>query len=286
MNPILKWAGGKRQLAETIQNKFPTFIKNGEKFDYVEPFFGGGAILFKCIRNYNVDRIFINDINSYLIEFYTLTREKPDGLANSILDIINEFDKSQAKDKLYYKFREEFNTLRHGMKKAALFYVLNKSCFNGVYRENKEGNFNVPFGKRKRIEFDLDNFNEISDFLRSHEINFSSNSFEESSLAGSPIKTFYFLDPPYRPISKTSSFTGYSSKSTPNDQLQQRLKQFCDDISSDGGYFLQTNSFSQDQYFQSLYSKYRIEEVWLKRNISAHSSSRGALREILIRNYD
>jgi len=283
MEPILKWAGGKRRLLKELKQRLPDRVKKNEKFDYCEPFFGGGALLFEVISKFNTDKVLINDINSRLVNFYVQTKKKPDALVNEIQSLIVSFNKTRNKKEFYYDVRSEFNNTSDHIQEASMLYFLNKSCFNGIYRENKNGQFNVPFGNKESISVDSDNIFSVSHYFNKANVEIRNSSFDEIILTTAP--TFYFLDPPYRPISNTSSFTSYSHKSDDNDLLQNKLAAYCKEIDSLGSMFMQTNSLSTDGYFQNLYSKFCIDQIKVMRGLAANKASRKKVGEIIITNY-
>ena len=283
MEPILKWAGGKRRLLKELKQRLPDLVKKNEKFDYCEPFFGGGALLFEVISKFNTDKVLINDINSRLVNFYVQTKKKPDALVNEIQSLIVSFNKIRNKKECYYDVRSEFNKTSDHIQEASMLYFLNKSCFNGIYRENKNGQFNVPFGNKESISVDSDNIFSVSHYFNKANVEIRNSSFDEIILTTA--QTFYFLDPPYRPISNTSSFTSYSHKSDDNDLLQIKLAAYCKEIDSIGSMFMQTNSLSTDGYFQNLYSKFSIDQIKVMRGLAANKASRKKVGEIIITNY-
>ena len=164
-----------------------------------------------------------------------------------------------------------------------MLYFLIKSCFNGIYRENKNGQFNVPFGNKESVSIDSDNLYLVSRYFNEANVEIRNSSFDEIILSTAP--TFYFLDPPYRPISNTSSFTSYSHKSDDNDLLQKKLAAYCKEIDRTGSMFMQTNSLSTDGYFQHLYSTFIIDQIKVMRGLAANKASRKKVGEIIITNY-
>ena len=275
MEPILKWAGGKRRLLNDLEQRLPALVKSNEKFDYCEPFFGGGALLFEVISKYNTNKVLINDINSRLVNFYVQTKKKPDALLNEIQSLLASFNKTRDKKEFYYDVRGEFNKTSDHIQEASMLYFLNKSCFNGIYRENKNGQFNVPFGNKESVSIDSDNLYLVSRYFNEANVEIRNSSFDEIILSTAP--TFYFLDPPYRPISNTSSFTSYSHKSDDNDLLQKKLAAYCKEIDRTGSMFMQTNSLSTDGYFQHLYSTFIIDQIKVMRGLAANKASRKKL---------
>ena len=290
--PFIKWVGGKGQLISQLDDLLPLDFRQWEDVTYIEPFIGGGAMLFHLLSNYpNIKRAVINDINTDLTTCYEIVRDTPHALITALQSLQQEYDSlpsEKAREKLYYQMRELFNTKSLGkLENTVLFFFLNRTCFNGLYRVNKKGGFNVPFGKYESPTF----FNEDviyadSELLQNVEI--MNGDFEEtfSKIQG---KTLFYFDPPYRPLSNTSSFNSYSKEDF-NDTAQIRLKQFCDRIHQAGAYFMLSNSDGRgknvhDTFFDELYAAYSIDRVWASRCVNANASKRGKLTEILVRSY-
>lgn len=283
IKPFLKWVGGKTKLLNEIDQKLPDFVKNSS-FNYVEPFLGGGAVFFYLISKYKIKTAYLNDLNNKLIRTYTDVRDNLDALINELSRIENDFKKSKDQKNFYLDRRFEFNCSKLSIKKSALFIFLNKTCFNGMYRENSKGEFNIPFGQMKNPKIcDVNLLSEISRILNNNDVVFTSKSFEEFLLKKK--NTFYYLDPPYRPISQTSHFTSYNSGDD-NERLQLSLKKYCDLIKKNKNYFMQSNSQSKDYFFENLYKDYHITKLDVMRTIAADDKKRGNVVEILISNYE
>lgn len=288
VKPFVKWAGGKSQLLEKIRTKYP---KNIEK--YCEPFLGGGAVLFDILINFHPQEVLVNDINRELINTYRQIQSEPDKLIGILLELQSIFwDANLSERKLIYmQKREEFNTLKidtgKNTEKAALFIFLNKTCFNGLYRVNSKGLFNVPMGSYKWPPIcDEKNIKLCSQLLKNVQIScadfFLTLDFIDS-------KTFVYLDPPYRPISETSFFTSYSEFGF-TDQEQRKLKDFVDAITKKGARAVISNSDpknnnADDNFFDDLYKKYKIDRIAAKRMINSRASKRGNINELLIYNF-
>ncbi|UTC77670.1 DNA adenine methylase [Treponema sp. OMZ 799] len=288
VKPFVKWAGGKSQLLEKIRTKYP---KNIEK--YCEPFLGGGAVLFDILINFHPQEVLVNDINRELINTYRQIQSEPDKLIGILLELQSIFwDANLSERKLIYmQKREEFNTLKidtgKNTEKAALFIFLNKTCFNGLYRVNSKGLFNVPMGSYKWPPIcDEKNIKLCSQLLKNVQIScadfFSALDFIDS-------KTFVYLDPPYRPISETSFFTSYSEFGF-TDQEQRKLKDFVDAITKKRARAVISNSDpknnnADDNFFDDLYKKYKIDRIAAKRMINSRASKRGNINELLIYNF-
>ncbi|KAB2914760.1 MAG: DNA adenine methylase [Bacteroidetes bacterium] len=288
--PFLKWAGGKTQLLPAIQSFLPDEIKN-ENLVYVEPFVGSGAVLFWMLTQFkNLKKAVINDINTDLINTYRMIATSPEKLI-AILDnwqkeyhCLNE----EKRKEYYYACRNLYNSRKSSMEtQAALFIFLNRTCFNGLYRVNKNNLFNVPIGSYKTPAIcDKENILAASNALQKVEI--LNVDFEETlNYAGD--NTFFYLDPPYKPLSNTSSFNSYA-KDEFNDDEQIRLKNFCDKLNMLGHKWLLSNSDvkgenKENNFFDDLYSGFNISRVKAKRIINANPEKRGELNELLITNY-
>ncbi len=290
--PFIKWVGGKSQLISQLDDLLPLNFRQWDDVTYIEPFIGGGAMLFHLLSNYpNIRKAVINDINTDLTTCYEIVRDRPHELITHLRSLQQEYDSlsnEKLRKELYYRIREQFNTKSLSkLDNTVLFFFLNRTCFNGLYRVNKKGGFNVPFGKYESPSF----FNEEviyadSELLKNVEI--MNGDFEETfkKIKG---KTLFYFDPPYRPLSNTSSFNNYSKEDF-NDSAQIRLKQFCDRIHRAGAYFMLSNSDGRgkdvcDSFFDELYAAYSIERVWASRCINANATKRGKLTEILVRSY-
>jgi DNA adenine methylase len=289
--PFLKWAGGKTQLINDIEKSLPTDLTKS-KFTYVEPFVGSGAVLFWMLKTFpNIEKAVINDINSDLIITYKTIATKPKELI-SILEILqNEFHSLEGceddKKVYYYKKREIYNTRKEEQSgQAALFIFINRTCFNGLYRVNKNNLYNVPMGGYKKPTIcDTDNILAVSKALQKVEI--LCGDYEQTLDYANPKSLFYF-DPPYKPLSQTSSFTSYS-KDEFDDQDQVRLKNFCTKLNILDHHWLLSNSDVKgkdinDNFFDELYSDFNIIRVDARRNINSNPEKRGSLKELLITN--
>jgi DNA adenine methylase len=297
--PFIKWAGGKTQLINKINELIPSdFINN--KFTYVEPFVGGGAMLFNILNNHsdNLKSIVINDINKDLINVYKIIKTKPEELI-FILSFLekkyHELDNDEEKKKeYYYEKRNIFNKLNINEKpiyKAALFIFLNKTCFNGLFRVNKSNHFNVPMGSYKKpMICDTDNIMAVHNKLKDVEI--LSGDYQDTLkniTYNIDTNVLFYLDPPYRPLNATSNFNSYSKEDF-NDDEQIRLKEFCDKINYNGYNFILSNSDPKnndvdDNFFDDLYKDYKIIRTNAKRNINSDSEKRGNVTELLITNF-
>ena len=288
--PFVKWAGGKSQLLNEIRNKYPANIEK-----YCEPFVGGGAVLFDILEKFSPKEVLINDINFELINTYNQIKNNIDELIKKL----NKYQKDYAdKDeegrlKIYLKNRDKYNKLilKYAdddlLEKASLFIFLNKTCFNGLYRVNKDGLYNVPKGKYSNpLICDENNLREISKLLQNVKI--INGDFE---LCNKFIdkKTFVYIDPPYRPLNETASFNSYA-KFEFDDTEQIRLGKFIDNINKKGAKVVLSNSDpknvnNKDDFFDNLYKSYNIVRINAKRVINSKGSKRGVVKELLIANY-
>lgn len=291
--PFLKWAGGKTQLLPALDSYLPATLKREKDVTYIEPFVGGGAMLFFMLRRYpNIKRAVINDINSRLIKTYSVVRDRPNDLIEELKELQEEYlslvDYNDEKN--YYlniRSRFNFNSLTD-VEEAAYMIFLNRTCFNGLYRENSKGEFNVPCGRYANPTIcDEDLIHADSELLQRVEILNG-----DYSLTGDRIQgyTFFYFDPPYRPLDATSSFNTYV-KETFDDNEQRRLKDFYAEISSFECHAMLSNSDCKsrnedDDFLDRLYAGYYIERVKARRNINANPVKRGMLTELLIRNYE
>ena len=283
IKPFLKWVGGKTKLLSEIEKNLPkNLIK--KSFNYVEPFLGGGAVFFHLIQNFNIEKAYLNDLNNKLIDVYKDIRDKNKELIQKLKKLELDYYDSNDKKSYFLYQRENFNSIKKSTQKSALFVFLNKTGFNGMYRENSKGEFNIPFGKMKApLICNKKLLIQINKVLNDNEIVFSSKSFEK--VIAREANTFYYLDPPYRPVSKTSSFTNYTKRSF-SERTQQLLKEYCDTIDSKEAFFMQSNSYSYDGFFQKLYKDRKINNLNVTRTISADGIKRNKVKEIIIRNYE
>lgn len=290
--PFIKWVGGKGQLIGQLEALLPADFCKWSDVTYIEPFVGGGAMLFHMLCKYpNITHAVINDINPDLTTCYKTVRDKPGQLIESLHNVQKEYDsiiKEEARKDFFYRMRELFNSRSlDDVKNTTLFFFLNRTCFNGLYRVNRKGEFNVPFGKYESPSIcNPEVIYADSKVLQKVEI--LTGDFE-NTIEKIRKNTLFYFDPPYRPLSNTSSFNSYSKEAF-NDSAQVRLKKFCDRIHNAGARFMLSNSDCmakdcKDDFFDSLYSDYKITRVWASRCVNANASKRGKLTEILVRNY-
>jgi len=284
--PFVKWAGGKGQLLEEIQRRLPEGLRTGEIDTYVEPFVGGGAVFFHLAQNYEtIKQFYLFDINEDLINCYNAIKNNVESLIAELNNLERQFlrkDRSGRRD-FYYRVRQQFNSDRSPTKLISL----NKTCYNGLYRVNRKGEFNVPFGDYKNPKIcNEENLRAVSEVLTRADIICADFEQTERYIDSN---SFVYLDPPYRPISSTAGFTSYS-KDDFNEQDQLRLAEFCRRIDSKGAKFLLSNSDpknedSTDHFFETKYKGFKIERVMAIRPINCKSSGRGKISEILVTNY-
>jgi len=271
----LKWAGGKRQLIPVIRKYVPKKFKM-----YFEPFVGAGAVLFELQPQVAI----VNDANQELMNCYRVIKDDPEAL-------IADTQKHRNTKEYYYNLRSldcdiGFQSLGP-VERASRIIYLNKTCYNGLFRVNSQGHFNVPFGKYSNpVIVDEVVIRAVSWYLNAAQVQISTDDFE-TALSGASRGDFVYIDPPYDPLSDTSSFTGYNLNSFDRDG-QRRLKNVCDDLTRRGCKVLHSNSATE--FIRDLYSdkrKYTIVEVEATRNINSVGTSRGKISELLIfNNYD
>lgn len=291
IKPFIKWVGGKGQLLDELEKLVLCNIGKVKK--YAEPFVGGGALLFHLLSKYDLfEEIYISDINSELINAYIVIKNDVDNLLaklNEMQMLFLPIDENGRKY-FYYTVRERFNsttlTEETATEKAAQFIFLNKTCFNGLYRVNRKGQFNVPMGAYKNPTIcDDENLRNIHEALQNVTIVCGDYSLSKSFIDG---ETFVYLDPPYRPISETSAFTSYNSDAF-DDNEQIRLAKFIDEINAAGAKIVLSNSDpknvnEEDNFFDNLYKNYKINRVEASRAINSKGNKRGKINELLICN--
>ena len=292
VKPFIKWVGGKSKLIEQLDAQLPADFDSLEDVTYIEPFVGGGAMLFYMLQHYpNINHAIINDINPDLTTCYRTVRDNPKELIASLQDIENTYlslNTEEARKEFFIVVRNRYNEKNlDPIENTTKFFFLNKTCFNGLYRVNKKGLFNVPFGRYSNPTIcNPETILKDSELLQRVEI--LNGDFEETFKYAQGNTLFYF-DPPYRPLSDTSSFNNYAKEAF-NDDAQIRLKKYCDRINDAGFKFMLSNSDGksvngEDNFFDVLYAAYQIERVLASRSINSNPNKRGELTEILVRNY-
>ena len=270
--PVLKWVGGKRQLLGTLTPLLPQRITT-----YCEPFVGGGALLF----NLQPNTAYVNDINGDLIRVYNVIKSDVESLITTLQEYKNESDFFYAV-RGWDRDKEKYSSLSDVQKAARILY-LNKTCYNGLFRVNNAGEFNSPFGNYRNPNIvNAPTLRAVNSYLNTATVHLSSTDYAEV-LKTLPKGTFVYLDPPYDPVSDTSSFTGYSKGGfTRNDQI--RLRECCDDLNARGLKFMLSNSATD--FIKEQYSAYHITVVQAKRAVNSDSTKRGEVDEVVVRNYE
>jgi DNA adenine methylase len=302
--PILKWAGGKGQLLERFSPYFPKALADGKIHTYIEPFMGGGAVFFYVIQNFPIQFAFLRDANPELVLLYQVVQREPEKLISLLGQMERGYLKldEEGRKERFLKVRGEFN---HGLtslnlqtfsvrwiERAAQTIFLNKTCYNGLFRVNSRGIFNVPFGRyaKPRI-LDAENLTQASRLLAKADI--SLGDFGEIQKKANKIKpgVFIYYDPPYRPISRTASFTAYSREAF-GDEEQKRLAKLFGDLNRPGVYQMLSNSDPKntdptDNFFEEQYSDFlnRFFRIPASRSINSKGSGRGLINELIICNY-
>lgn len=293
VKPFLKWAGGKGQLLSEIEQYYP--FKNGTITKYAEPFVGGGAVLFDILSKFNLKEIYISDINAELINTYRMIRDDIDNLIDILKKMQADFvpADTEYRKEYYSKQRDRFNDLKVNgnesvnIEKAALMIFLNKTCFNGLFRVNKKGFFNVPMGSYKNpLICDEENLRATSELLQNVTIvcgdyKKAADFIDEN--------TFVYFDPPYRPLTETASFTAYT-ETLFSDNEQIELAEFVDEMHKKGAKVVVSNSDpknsnTEDNFFDDIYSTHKIRRVEATRMINCNSEARGKIKELLISNF-
>lgn len=288
--PFVKWVGGKTQLLEDIKNALPMDLSLRENVTYVEPFVGGGAVLFWILQEYpNITRAVINDINAELICTYRVIQNDVEGLIIELRRLQEQYLplNAEARKDFFIAQRERFNEAdKTDVETASLFIFLNRTCFNGLYRVNSKGKFNVPHGRYSNPRIcDEETLRADSVLLQRVEI-LCGDFAQTGRYAGENV--LYYFDPPYRPLTETSAFTSYS-KDGFDDAEQMRLRDFCDQIAANKSLFVASNSDPQnvnneDDFFDRLYRMFNIKRVSAARMINSKGDGRGAISEIMISN--
>jgi DNA adenine methylase len=288
--PFIKWVGGKTQLITSIEQKLATNFSQKKNVTYIEPFVGGGAVLFWILQKYpNISKAVINDINPDLTTAYKTIKERPNDLVKYLKAVQNEYlplDDEKRKEYFLEK-RSRFNTKElDTIENTALFIFLNRTCFNGLYRVNSKGHFNVPFGKYANPKI-CDEQTIVADSEILQKVEILTGDFEDT-LKFTDKNSFFYFDPPYKPLSNTSSFNSYAKEEF-NDLEQIRLRNFCQKIDNLDYNFILSNSDVKgknpnDNFFDDLYSSFEIQRVFATRMINSNPDKRGKLTELLITN--
>ena len=293
VKPFLKWAGGKGQLIKEIEKYYP--FENVKINKYAEPFVGGGAVLFDILSKFDLDEIYISDINAELINTYIIVRDYIDKLIHLLISYQEDYvplDTDNRK-KYYIAKRERFNDIKvngneaDNIEKAALMIFLNKTCFNGLYRVNRKGLFNVPMGAYKNpLICDEKKLRAVSEKLQNVKIVCEDYKKSDDFIDEN---TFVYFDPPYRPLTETSNFTAYTENLF-DDEKQIELANFVERISNKGAMVVVSNSDpkntnKEDEFFDKIYAIHKIKRVEATRMINCNSDARGRIKELLISNF-
>ena len=297
VRPFVKWVGGKSKLIPQMEQYYPKELKEKKIDVYIEPFIGGGAILIDILKKYNIKKIYAFDINKNLINCYNIIKDKVDSLVLELKKLEEEYLKLDDKNRkeYYYDIRKKYNLKnieneKEALEKTTYFIFLNKTCFNGLYRENRRGQFNVPIGKYKNPTIcDEKNLIELSKLIKN--VTFINGDYRESYKYIEE-NTFIYFDPPYRPINKTSSFTSYSKEDF-NDENQKELGEYfrkINDNNSNVKLMLSNsnpkNNNEEDDFFEQIYNGFKINEIKANRMINSNKEKRGKISELLITNYE
>jgi DNA adenine methylase len=297
--PFLKWVGGKGQLLEEFKRLYPKNLKENRVKTYFEPFLGGGAVFFDIAQEYNIESAYLYDINEELIITYQVIQKKVDRLTEFLHRYSSQYKSlNQEKRKQYfYDFRQNYNLQRFNIDynnfsenwipRAAQLIFLNKTCYNGLFRFNSKGEFNTPMGRYENPKIlDEENLLKVSKLLEKAEI--KKADFREI-IKDVKNNSFIYFDPPYRPISKTSSFTSYSKFSF-TDKEQTELASLFSKLNDMGIDLMLSNSDPKnidpsDRFFDKLYKDFNIYRVRAKRVVNSDASKRNEINEIVVTNY-
>jgi DNA adenine methylase len=297
--PFLKWAGGKTQLLDQFAKRLPVELKGRKITRYVEPFIGGGAVFFYLNRNFVFDQCYICDVNEELILAYRVIQKSAQKLISHLETFESDYlsMNERKREEFYYEIRDIFNQKlpeinfrkysSEWIERTAQIIFLNRTCYNGLFRVNRKGEFNVPFGRYKNPDIlNEDNLKDVAILLKTTKIipgDFTKcGKFVDKH-------TFVYFDPPYRPLNQTSSFTSYSRNGF-SESDQVRLVQFFRELDAKGAKIMLSNSDPKnenpdDSFFDDLFSDYYIERVPANRMINCNGSRRGTINELIITNY-
>lgn len=287
---LVRWVGGKNRLIPEIDKRIPKNI-NAQYDTYVEPFVGGGSVMFHILNNYDFKKIYVNDKNKELINLYLAIKNFPKKMFDKIekLDLKYISLDVNKKKAMYHLIRNYYNRIKLkdekiNLEKANLLMFLMRMCFNGVYRVNKKGEFNTSIGSfltRSFRKISKEEIFTISEQLEN--VNFFSKDFSELEDLISD-KTFFYLDPPYLPETDKQEHIRYTPDGFSIDE-QKRLKEFIDKINLKGGKFILSNSDTENGFFYDLYKEYVIDKVKIKRLISGKNEFRKEITELMIKNF-
>lgn len=297
--PFLKWAGGKRQLLDELDTRLPPGVREGKIKTYIEPFIGGGAVYFHANNIYTFDACHIYDINEELMLAYTVIKNDIEDLITTLRGVEIEYLSldSEGRKECFYRIRSRYNEAKHSIRwdtyskdwilRAADLIFLNRTCFNGLFRVNSKGEFNVPFGRYKNPTILHE------EVLRSDSLILENTTIHQGDFSDCARwvdeETFVYFDPPYRPLNQTSSFTSYSKDGFGDDD-QRRLAEAFRRLDSRGAKLMLSNSDPKnedpnDHFFDDLYAGYSIDRVPARRMINRDGDRRGEIYELIITNY-
>ncbi len=295
IKPFVKWAGGKGSLIPQLKNFYPFELNNASIDKYVEPFVGGGAVLINILQKYDIKEAYAFDINIDLINCYNVIKKDVESLIKELDKKEKAFIKLEDKkrEELFYNIRNEYNSYKIkeneiNVKRASEFIFLNRTCFNGLYRVNKSGKFNVPCGKYKNPKIcDASNLINLSYLIRN--VNFQYGDYKKSEKYIDN-NTFVYFDPPYRPLSSTLGFTSYTKEDF-NDDKQKELANYFKLLDEKSAKLMLSNSNPKntnenDNFFEEIYKGFNINKISAKRMINANAKGRGKISELLITNYE
>lgn len=295
IRPFVKWAGGKGSLIPQLNNFYPYELKNGIIERYIEPFVGGGAVLIDILQKYDVQEAYAFDINIDLINSYNVIKNNVEDLITNLKQMETEYLQLEQEERknYFYNKRDEYNnyTLKENeqnIQRAAQFIYLNRTCFNGLYRVNKAGKFNVPMGSHNNPTIcDEENLRNLSKLIQN--VQFQYGDYKRS-MEYVTENTFVYFDPPYRPLNVTSGFTSYTKEDF-NDENQKELAEFYRELNEQNAKLMLSNSNpkntnKEDNFFDNIYQGFNIDEIYASRMINANSKGRGKISEILVTNYD
>lgn len=294
--PFLKWAGGKGQLLSQLDGHLPDDLQR-QVFTYIEPFVGGGAMLFHMLRRFpNITHAVINDINPYLVTAYHVIKEQPNELIHRLSAMEQEYFSrlgEEPKKEYFLNARDKFNDKElDDLERTKYLIFLNRTCFNGLYRVNAKGKFNVPSGRYLHPTIcNADTILADSEALNRVDVTILNGDFEQTADEIHEGFNFFYFDPPYRPLNATSSFNSYSKEDF-NDDEQIRLRDFCARLNEQPNvkWMLSNADCSaknpNDTFFEDIYSNFHIHRVYASRAINANPQKRGKLTELLIKNYE
>lgn len=295
IRPFVKWAGGKGSLIPQLNNFYPYELKNGIIERYIEPFVGGGAVLIDILQKYDIQEVYAFDINIDLINSYNVIKYNVEELINNLKQMETEYLQlgQEERKKYFYNMRDEYNNYEleeneQNIQRAAQFIYLNRTCFNGLYRVNKNGKFNVPVGNYKNPTIcDEENLRQLSQLIQNVQFQYGDYS---RSMEYVTENTFVYFDPPYRPLNVTSGFTSYTKEDF-NDENQRELARFYGELNVRNAKLMLSNSNpkninKEDTFFDNIYQGFNINQIQASRMINANSNGRGKISEILVTNYN